>query len=223
MTILVDQAVWRWRGRRWAHLVSDESYDELHRFAAQLGVPRRAFQGDHYDVHADAREQAIALGAEAVDARVLVRRLNASGLRRPARRREPAELLVAAVDPGDELAVALAGAAPAFGADGETRWSPPRGLLLAATYQGDLVGGGSLRLPGGRWAEIGHVWVEPTARRFGVGTRVVAALEDRARSHGYWTVRAPRTAVGGDDAVAAFARAVGYRAADGGFEHELLG
>ena len=84
MTILVDQAVWPWRGRRWAHLVSDESYDELHRFAAQLGVPRRAFQGDHYDVHADAREQAIALGAEAVDARVLVRRLNASGLRRPA-------------------------------------------------------------------------------------------------------------------------------------------
>lgn len=86
MTILVDQAVWPWRGRRWAHLVSDRDYDELHAFAEQLGIPRRAFQGDHYDVPADYRERAIALGAEAVDARVLVRRLREAGLRRPARR-----------------------------------------------------------------------------------------------------------------------------------------
>lgn len=87
MTILVDQAVWPWRGRRWAHLVSDADYDELHAFAEQLGIPRRAFQGDHYDVPADYRERAIELGAEAVDARVLVRRLRESGLRRPARGR----------------------------------------------------------------------------------------------------------------------------------------
>jgi hypothetical protein len=83
VTILVDQAVWPWRGRRWAHLVSDESYDELHAFAAQLGIPRRAFQGDHYDVPTEYRARAIELGAEAVDARVLVRRLRAAGLRRP--------------------------------------------------------------------------------------------------------------------------------------------
>ena len=89
MTILVDQAVWPWRGRRWAHLVSDADYDELHAFAEQLGIPRRAFQGDHYDVPADYRERAIELGAEAVDARVLVRRLREAGLRRPARRRRP--------------------------------------------------------------------------------------------------------------------------------------
>jgi hypothetical protein len=83
VTVLVDQAVWPWRGRRWAHLVSDESYDELHAFAARLGIPRRAFQGDHYDVSSDERLRAIELGAEAVDARVLVRRLRAAGLRRP--------------------------------------------------------------------------------------------------------------------------------------------
>lgn len=82
MAILVDQAVWPWRGQRWAHLVSDESYDELHAFAAQLGIPRRAFQGDHYDVPADYRERAIELGATAVDGRDLVRRLRAAGLRR---------------------------------------------------------------------------------------------------------------------------------------------
>jgi hypothetical protein len=82
VAILVDQAIWPWRGMRWAHLVSDESYDELHDFAARLGIPRRAFQGDHYDVPAHLRAEAIALGAEAVDARVLVRRLREAGLRR---------------------------------------------------------------------------------------------------------------------------------------------
>jgi hypothetical protein len=80
--ILVDEARWPWRGRYWAHLVSDETYDELHSFAARLGLPRRAFQGDHYDVPADYREQAIALGAQPVDSRQLVARLRAAGLRR---------------------------------------------------------------------------------------------------------------------------------------------
>lgn len=89
MAILVDQAVWPWRGRRWAHLVSDESYDELHLFAARLGIPRRAFQGDHYDVPVEYRDRAIELGAEAVDARVLVRRLRESGLRRAKRAGHP--------------------------------------------------------------------------------------------------------------------------------------
>ncbi|MCU4184295.1 DUF4031 domain-containing protein [Acidiferrimicrobium sp. IK] len=89
--ILVDQAVWPWRGRRWAHLVSDESYDELHLFAARLWIPRRAFQGDHYDIPSELRQVAIGLGAAAVDSRELVVRLKAAGLRRtpprPAARR----------------------------------------------------------------------------------------------------------------------------------------
>jgi Protein of unknown function (DUF4031) len=80
--ILVDEARWPWRGRRWAHLVSDRSYDELHRFAAGLGIPRRAFQGDHYDITAALRRQALDLGAQPVEARELVRRLRAAGLRR---------------------------------------------------------------------------------------------------------------------------------------------
>jgi hypothetical protein len=83
VTILIDEARWRWRGRRWAHLVSDRSYDELHAFAASLGIPRRAFQGDHYDVPSEIRGQAIALGAHPVDSRELVRRLRSAGLRRP--------------------------------------------------------------------------------------------------------------------------------------------
>ena len=55
MTVYVDDAVTLWRGRRWAHLMAD-SLDELHAFAARLGLPRHAFQdktsGAHYDVNA---------------------------------------------------------------------------------------------------------------------------------------------------------------------------
>jgi len=83
MAILVDPAIWPWRGREWAHLVSDTSYDELHAFAARLGLSLEAFQGDHYDVPVDLRRQAIALGADEVGAKELVRRLRAAGLRRP--------------------------------------------------------------------------------------------------------------------------------------------
>ena len=79
--------MWPWRGRRWAHLVSDESYEELHELAGRLGIPRRAFQGDHYDVPSDYRERAIALGAVPVSSRELVRRLIDSGLRQRKRRR----------------------------------------------------------------------------------------------------------------------------------------
>lgn len=81
--ILVDGAIWRWGGRRWAHLVSDASHDELHEFAARLGIPQRAFQGDHYDVPEPLREAAIRLGAVPVPSTELVRRLRAAGLRRP--------------------------------------------------------------------------------------------------------------------------------------------
>jgi hypothetical protein len=78
--------VWPWRGRRWAHLVSDESYDELHAMAAALGIERRWFQGDHYDVPEDYRDRAIELGAVPVSSRELIRRLLDSGLRQRRRR-----------------------------------------------------------------------------------------------------------------------------------------
>ncbi len=81
MAVLVDSPRWQWRGQRWAHLVSDHSEDELHVFAAALGLRRLSFQGDHYDVPAPVVEHAIALGARLVDSRELVRRLRESGLR----------------------------------------------------------------------------------------------------------------------------------------------
>jgi hypothetical protein len=79
--ILFDEARWWWRGRRWCHLVSDTSYDELHAFAARVGLPRRGFQGDHYDVPEEYQADLEAAGATRVASRELVRRLRAAGLR----------------------------------------------------------------------------------------------------------------------------------------------
>ena len=82
MTVLVDDATWSWQGRRWAHLVSDESLDELHELAQAIGLRRLGFQGDHYDVDVVDRDRAIERGASAVGSRELVRRLRDAGLRR---------------------------------------------------------------------------------------------------------------------------------------------
>jgi hypothetical protein len=88
MAVLVDEPRWWWRGQKWCHLVSDSSLDELHEFAAGLGIPRRGFQGDHYDVPEEYRADMIAAGAVEVESRELLRRLRAAGLRlTPAERR----------------------------------------------------------------------------------------------------------------------------------------
>jgi hypothetical protein len=88
MTILIDQPRWWYRGRRWSHLVSDHDLDELHAFAAANGIPRRGFQGDHYDVPEEWFDELVARGAVLVDSREIVRRLRSAGLRlTPAQRR----------------------------------------------------------------------------------------------------------------------------------------
>lgn len=83
MALLVDDAVWPWRGRLWCHLVSDTGLDELHAFARRLGIPERAFQGDHYDLTDELRDCAIAEGALAVSSREVIHALRRAGLRRP--------------------------------------------------------------------------------------------------------------------------------------------
>ena len=82
MAVLIDTPVWLCRGRRWSHLVSDVSYEELHAFVeTELGIPRRAFQGDHYDVPEDLHDVAVAAGALPVGAQELLGRLMTAGLR----------------------------------------------------------------------------------------------------------------------------------------------
>ena len=84
MAVYVDNAAFAWRGRRWAHLMADD-LDELHVFAARLGLPRHAFQdrrsGAHYDIDTTMRAHAIALGARPLTRlhdRALLRRVIAN-------------------------------------------------------------------------------------------------------------------------------------------------
>ena len=79
--ILIDQPLWWFNGRRWSHLVSDESVDELHAFIDSVGFPRRGFQGDHYDVPEEYYELVVDAGAVPTPSRELLRRLKAAGLR----------------------------------------------------------------------------------------------------------------------------------------------
>lgn len=82
MAILIDPPQVPGHGRFWSHLVSDTSLEELHAFAASIGLPPRAFERDHYDVPAEWYDDVVAAGAEPVSSRELVARLHASGLRR---------------------------------------------------------------------------------------------------------------------------------------------
>lgn len=75
------------RYHHWCHMVSTTSEDELHAFAAKLGLKRSWAQlrpkasAAHYDLVPSKRALAIDLGVRAVGARELVRR-NYDGLRR---------------------------------------------------------------------------------------------------------------------------------------------
>ena len=66
--VYVDEAIWEWRGIKWAHLLADD-IDDLHRFAAALGIHRMSYQGPprtsvpHYDLTSYERRRAIAHGA----------------------------------------------------------------------------------------------------------------------------------------------------------------
>lgn len=79
--MLIDPPTWPAHETVWSHLVSDLSYAELHDFAARAGVPRRAFDHDHYDVPQARYDELVALGATPVPGRELVLRLIRSGLR----------------------------------------------------------------------------------------------------------------------------------------------
>ena len=82
MTVLIDPPNAPGHGRLWSHLASDASYDELHVFARELGIPERGFDRDHYDVPSEYYDTIVGMGVEPVSSRELVVRLVAAGLRR---------------------------------------------------------------------------------------------------------------------------------------------
>ncbi|MFI2239120.1 DUF4031 domain-containing protein [Streptomyces chrestomyceticus] len=83
MALYIDPPTWPGHGRMWSHLVSDASFEELHAFAERLGCPRKAFDGDHYDIPAERHADAVRAGALEIGSKELVRRLREAGLRRP--------------------------------------------------------------------------------------------------------------------------------------------
>lgn len=83
MAAYVDKPIWEWRGKRWCHLLAD-SLEELHSFAAKLGLRRDWFQDKasypHYDLTEALHAVALRQGAVAADRRQIIvaaRRLKA--------------------------------------------------------------------------------------------------------------------------------------------------
>jgi len=59
----------------WCHMATDTGFDELHAFAARLGLRRRWFHRDHYDLPAHGRTAAVGLGAQEVTTAELLGRM----------------------------------------------------------------------------------------------------------------------------------------------------
>lgn len=79
---------------------------------------------------------------------------------------------------------------PASAAPADERdFAPPNGVFLLARAAGAPVACGSLRSAGPEIGEIKRLWVAPSVRGLGIGQRVLAALEDRARDFGKTRVR----------------------------------
>ncbi|MBX3713628.1 MAG: DUF4031 domain-containing protein [Lysobacter sp.] len=88
MTIWIDRPAWPAHGRLWSHLISDTSYAEVHAFAAANGIPRRGFEGDHYDVPEQAYAALVAAGARPTTSAHILELLAGSRLRLRKRRGE---------------------------------------------------------------------------------------------------------------------------------------
>jgi DNA-binding MarR family transcriptional regulator len=66
--------------------------------------------------------------------------------------------------------------------------TPPDGVLLCAEEEGLPIGCGAVHMLRAGVGEIRHMWVHPSARRIGVGRRLVTALEEHARQLGAHTL-----------------------------------
>lgn len=82
-----------------------------------------------------------------------------------------------------------AGFDPARSPTEAAAFSPPAGSFLIARLDGRPVGCAGLKLPGGGIGDLKRMWVAPSARGLGIGRRLLAVLEDRAREAGLAVLR----------------------------------
>ena len=81
MTVYVDNMRAPFGHMVMCHMIADTE-DELHAMADRIGIARRWYQGDHYDIALSKRELAVAAGAVEITMRVcgaMVARRRATG------------------------------------------------------------------------------------------------------------------------------------------------
>lgn len=135
---------------------------------------------------------------------------------------DAAAVHVAAVDPREPAAARAlaayvaeldrrfpAGFDPGDPVGDPTRFEPPAGVFVLARLRGATVGCGGLTAIDDRAAEVKRMWVDPSARGLGIGTRLLADLEQRARDAGRRVVRLDTNSTL-NEAIAMYERA-GYR------------
>lgn len=211
--ILIDTPMWAAHGTVFAHLVSDSSVQELHEFAARVGLPQGAFDGDHYDVPHRRYAACVAAGATAVSGVELVRRVNASGLRLRKRKGEKGihRWLGVAIGAGSTADIDLVASG---------RPTPDRDTGAAATIVRDRnesfllvhsIRRGSWDCPGGR-REPGESPPECAARELAEETGLLVDPEDlspcgyeriQVTDPGHWAAARPLVQVFRADLIAA--------------------
>lgn len=76
MTVYVDE-IRRYPSGQWCHMMSDEGMEELHTFAANIGLRRSWFQDHpshpHYDLRPSKRRLALQNGATEIEGKELAR------------------------------------------------------------------------------------------------------------------------------------------------------
>ena len=87
--------------------------------------------------------------------------------------------------------------------------TPPAGLFLIATLHGEPAGCGGIKFPAGAPAYIKRMWVSPAVRGLGLGRRLLAELEARAKARHAPAVQLETNQVLGE-AIALY-RSAGYR------------
>jgi hypothetical protein len=70
MTVYVDTMQAHFKGLLMCHMIADSEH-ELHAMAAAIGMQRKSYQGDHYDVPMHMKELAIRMGAREIGMRQL--------------------------------------------------------------------------------------------------------------------------------------------------------
>lgn len=72
MTVYVDNMRAQFGRMIMCHMAAD-THDELHDMAKRIGVARKWFQGDHYDICLSKRALAVKFGAKEIDMREIFR------------------------------------------------------------------------------------------------------------------------------------------------------